>query len=56
MSYRLTKPFWVAERVAEVVVSVRPNMQASSGQLAMDGRVRRMEWRENSGVKAFNCD
>lgn len=49
MSYTLTQQF----RVAGVVVSARPNGLASYGHLAIEGRVRKMEWNENSGVEGF---
>ncbi|KAK4140290.1 heterokaryon incompatibility protein-domain-containing protein [Dichotomopilus funicola] len=48
-SYTLTAQF----RVAEVVVSAQPNGQASYGHLAIEGRIRKMEWSENSGVEGF---
>jgi hypothetical protein len=49
VSYTLTKEF----RVEEVKVSRRPNGQVSYGHLAVKGRLRKMEWNENSGVKGF---
>ncbi|KLU91769.1 hypothetical protein MAPG_10718 [Magnaporthiopsis poae ATCC 64411] len=49
MPYTLTQQF----RIAGVVVSTAPNGHASYGHLAIDGRVRKMEWRENSGVDGF---
>ncbi|KAK4197957.1 heterokaryon incompatibility protein-domain-containing protein [Triangularia verruculosa] len=49
MSYTLTKQF----HVAKVVVAAEPNGQVSYGHLAIDGRVRKMEWKENSGVEGF---
>ncbi|KAK3332666.1 heterokaryon incompatibility protein-domain-containing protein [Cercophora scortea] len=49
LSYTLTKQF----RVAEVAVPAQPNGQISYAHLAIDGRVRRMQWKENSGVEGF---
>ena len=49
VSYSLTKQF----RVADVLVSALPNGQVSHGQLVVEGRVRKMEWKENSGTNGF---
>lgn len=49
ISYSPTKQF----RVADVQVLVLPNGQVSYGHLVVEGRIRKMEWRENSGVKGF---
>ncbi|KAK3682871.1 hypothetical protein B0T22DRAFT_539850 [Podospora appendiculata] len=49
LSYMLIKQF----RVAKVAISAKPNGQTSYAHLAIDGRVRRMQWRENSGVEGF---
>jgi hypothetical protein len=46
MSYSLTKQF----TVVEILVSVLPNGQVSYGHLVVEGRLRKMDWRENSGV------
>ncbi|KAN0070748.1 Heterokaryon incompatibility protein (HET) domain containing protein [Elaphomyces granulatus] len=49
MSYSLTKQF----TVVEMLVSALPNGQVSYGQLVVEGRLRKMDWKENSGVKGF---
>jgi hypothetical protein len=48
-SYALTPQF----QVKEVAVSTQPDGQTSYGHPAIEGRVRRMEWRENAGVQGF---
>jgi hypothetical protein len=47
--YSLTKQF----SVVDVLFSALLNGQISYGHLVLNGRVRKMEWRENSGVKGF---
>lgn len=49
VSYNLTKQF----KVVEAEVSALPNGQIPYGHLIIEGRVRQMEWKENSGVKGL---